>query len=49
MRWTPEMAEALLQMRAVHLSGDFDAYWEFHVQQEQLRLYRKGQWRVVRK
>jgi len=49
MRWTPEMAEAMLQMRATYLSDDFDAYWQFHVEQEQLRLYRKGQWRVVRK
>jgi len=49
MRWTPEMAEPMLQMRATYLSDDFDAYWEFHVEQEQLRLYRKGEWRVVRK
>jgi hypothetical protein len=49
MRWTPQMAEALLRLRAVYLSNDLDAYWEFHVQQEQQRLYNKGQWRVVRK
>ncbi|MGH8975486.1 MAG: ISKra4 family transposase [Acidimicrobiia bacterium] len=49
MRWTPEMAEPMLQMRAVYLSGDFEAYWEFHIHQEQRRLHRKGQWRVVRK
>jgi hypothetical protein len=28
MRWTTETAEALLRLRAVHLSGDFDAYWK---------------------
>jgi hypothetical protein len=49
MRWSLETAEALLRMRAVYLSGDLDSYWAFHVRQEQQRLYRKGQWRVVRK
>jgi hypothetical protein len=49
MRWSLETAEALLRMRAVYISGDFDSYWAFHVRQEQQRLHRKGQWRVVRK
>ncbi len=49
MRWTPEMAEPMLQMRATYLSEDFDDYWQFHVEQEQLRLHRKSPWRVVRK
>jgi hypothetical protein len=49
MRWTPPMAEAMLKLRAIYLSGDFDNYWEFHVQQEQQRLYPDGQWRVVAK
>jgi hypothetical protein len=39
MRWTPETAEALLRLRAVYLSGDLDAYWESHIQQDQRRLY----------
>ena len=39
MRWTPQTAEALLRLRAVYLSGDLDAYWEFHIQQDQRRLY----------
>lgn len=43
------MAEPMLQMRATYLSDDFDDYWNFHVEQEQLRLYRKRDWRVVRK
>ena len=38
MRWTPETAEALLRLRAVYLSGDLDAYWEFHIQRDQQRL-----------
>jgi hypothetical protein len=49
MRWSPGMAEAMLRLRAVYLSGQFDDYWEFQVQQEQQRLHREGQWRVVRK
>jgi len=39
MRWTPQTAEALLRLRAIYLSGDLDAYWEFHIQQDQQRLY----------
>ena len=49
MRWTPETAEALLRLRAVYLSGDLDTYWEFHVQQDQQRLYAKDSWQVVLK
>jgi hypothetical protein len=30
MRWTEEMAEAIVHLRAVYLSGDFDSYWQFH-------------------
>jgi len=39
MRWTPDMAEAILRLRATYLSGDFEEYWEYHVHQDQLRLY----------
>jgi len=47
MRWTEQMAEAIVQLRAIYLSGDFDAYWEFHIQQDQRRLY--PAWTVVPK
>jgi hypothetical protein len=47
MRWTQQTAEALLRLRAVYLSGDFDAYWEYHVEQDQQRLY--PSWQVVLK
>ncbi|MBC7854066.1 MAG: ISKra4 family transposase [Pirellulaceae bacterium] len=33
MRWTEQMAEAIVQLRAIYLSGDFDRYWEFHIEQ----------------
>jgi hypothetical protein len=39
MRWTEQMAEAIVQIRAVYLSGDFDSFWQFHIEQDQKRLY----------
>lgn len=47
MRWTEPMAEAMLRLRAVHLSGDFEEYWDFHVRQDQLRLHPDKLWTVV--
>jgi len=49
MRWTEAMAEAIVKLRAIYLSGDLDQYWAFHVQQEQNRLYSPGKWSVVGK
>lgn len=48
MRWTEQMAEAIVQLRAIYLSGDFDRYWQFHIQQDQGRLY-PAVWSVVPK
>ncbi len=48
MRWTEQMAEAIVQLRAIYLSGDFDCYWQFHIEQDQRRLYPAG-WSVVPK
>lgn len=48
MRWSKRTAEAMLKMRATHLSGDFDEYWQFHISQDQVRLYpevRAGRWK----
>ncbi len=40
MRWTELMAaEAIVQLRAICLSGDFDHYWQFHIEQDQRRHY----------
>ena len=47
MRWTPSMAEAVVQLRALYLSGDFDAYWAFHITQDQTRIHPPGRWAVV--
>jgi hypothetical protein len=33
-RWSLDGAEAILRLRALKASGDFDAYWAFHEQQE---------------
>lgn len=38
MRWTQPMAEAIVKLRAIYLSGDFDHYGEFHIQQDHRRL-----------
>jgi hypothetical protein len=47
MRWTESMAEAIIKLRAVYLSGDFDSYWAFHILRDQERLYPAGRWTVV--
>jgi hypothetical protein len=38
-RWDLPGAEAMLKLRALHTSGDWDAYWRFHLRQEALRNY----------
>ena len=48
MRWTEKMAEAIVQLRAIYLSGDFDRYWSFHIEKDQQRLH-PGLWSVVLK
>ena len=37
MRWVEVSAEAMLQVRAIYLSGDFEEYWLFHLRQERMR------------
>ena len=49
MRWSLQGAEAMIQLRSLYLSGDLDDYWDFHLQQEQRRLYPSGRWEVVEK
>ena len=36
-RWSLKGAEAVLRLRALRSSGDFDAYWDYHVAQEYQR------------
>ncbi|MEK9149131.1 MAG: ISKra4 family transposase [Candidatus Desantisbacteria bacterium] len=47
MRWTKDMAEAMLKMRAIYLSGDFEDYWSFHIKKDQERVHPKGRWRPI--
>lgn len=36
-RWSVDGAEAILRLRSLRSSGDFEHYWAFHLQQEQQR------------
>jgi hypothetical protein len=36
-RWSLTGAEAVLRLRAVRASGDFDAYWQFHLARDHER------------
>jgi len=47
MRWTKEGAEAILKLRAIKLSRDWEAYWNFHIEQDQQRLYGSCEWKAV--
>ena len=38
-RWGLQGAEAILKLRALHASGDFDQYWAFHLRQERQRVH----------
>jgi hypothetical protein len=38
-RWSLERAEAILKLRAIKISGDLDAYLNFHFEQEKKRNY----------
>ena len=40
MRGCP-LAQAMLDLRATYLNGDWNAFWNFHVTQEDQRLYGK--------
>lgn len=35
--WSVQGAEAVLRLRALRASGDFDEYWHFHLAQEKER------------
>jgi hypothetical protein len=38
-RWNLPGAEAMLRLRALHISGDWEAYWRFHRAREAARNY----------
>jgi hypothetical protein len=39
MRWTVAGAQAMLHLRATYLNGDWEAFWQYLIQQEQSQLY----------
>ena len=39
MRWTVDGAQAMLHLRATYLNGDWEAFYEYRVEEEQRRLY----------
>ncbi len=39
-RWGLDGAEAILKLRALIATGDFDEYWPFHLRQEHQRVHR---------
>src|SRR4051794_11020351 len=41
MRWHPDGAQAMLDLRATYLNGEWKAFWSYHVEQEDDRLYGK--------
>jgi hypothetical protein len=45
MRWTQSMAEAVVKLKALYLSGDFNTYRDFHIREDQQRLYQPGRCR----
>ena len=49
MRWTQTIAEAVIQLRSLYLSGDFERYWSFHIEKDQQRIHPPGKWSVVLK
>ncbi len=38
-RWGTETADAILRLRAIRANGDWDAYWNWHLQQQHQRTY----------
>jgi hypothetical protein len=39
MRWLPSGAQAMLDLRATYLNGEWNDFWKFHVEREDQRLY----------
>ncbi len=48
MRWTVEGAEAVIQLGATELSGDWEEYWHYHIEAQRRRLYPENAWRPAK-
>lgn len=44
MWWSIRTDEAMVKVRAIYLSKDFEGYWDHYIEQEQQRVYLKGYW-----
>jgi hypothetical protein len=44
MRWRPEGAQAMLDLRATYLNGEWDPFWAYHIEKEDERLYGPFRW-----
>ncbi|HUT37375.1 MAG TPA: ISKra4 family transposase [Planctomycetota bacterium] len=47
MRWSLPGAEAILKTRAVFLNGDWDPFWQFHMQCDRQRRFGARRWSPV--
>jgi len=47
MRWSLPGAEAILKTRALYLNGDWESFWQFHMQSDAQRRFGARRWRPV--
>jgi len=47
MRWSIPGAEAVLKLRAVCLNGDWESFWQFHMQRDAHRRFGHRSWRPL--
>jgi len=40
MRWRMESAQSMLDLRAMRINKQWNVYWEYHIEQEQKRIYK---------
>jgi hypothetical protein len=48
MRWSVDGAEAIIQLRATELSGDWEEYWHYHIEAQRRRLYPENAWQPAK-
>ena len=48
MRWTVDGAEAVIQLRATDLSGDWEEYWRYHIEAQRRLLYPENAWQPAK-
>lgn len=48
-RWSVDGADALLKLRSIRLSGDWDAFWNYYCQQDQINRWNQFSWQPIDK